>query len=995
MTAWTAEFGTTSELLCGSLLASDTKNLRVLGRVTHSSTTLQLRVISQLSLSSSQESFGFRDINLLFINTSSALTNQVCGIPPNIVSSNKCACAEGTYESPVGSGVCKACNSLCQSCFGPSAAQCLQCASGSSYDGSKCIQCGGNCKVCYGTGESQCTVCKPGYFLYSNNTCLPTCSSPFTQKTTQENTLCNAPCNSTEFYDWNDSCQASCESPLKSSTWSGINFCSFPCSDNESLYYNGTCSQDCRYPFKNMKHYNKSFCEYPCSSAQYLYQNGSCIDSCPSPLLSYAKSEGQYCEYPCSTSEFLYWNKSCIASCQSPFKANIENGERFCNLPCDNASEYYYTNDSICRQTCLTQDSIYLMDYKSCVENQQASGQGGSNSTGSTNLTTSLNSANLSTISNSVSNSTDNSNSNSSTSSNSSLISSNNTSNFTNSSIPGSSISSNTTTDADDDDAKDAQIAKSAANILDTGITALSVSVVLSNALGTTNPASFALAGFIKMLPYIRYMEIKYPKRLQMMLDNMNSTLFSFSFGPAITPNVQSQFKKYKLPGKFDQYQFHSAFLVNYWQNMTSLAIILGVILVLSLLSFTSKLFKKRIYILEKLKLIVKWNFFLMIFCTNFDGIVLGTSLELRTTHLNTPAAAISFISCLFFNALSIFILGLLVHIIRDLRRAQYKVSPIGLENKRLNRWEEYQVFYAGSKEDSLIRHIFMFPYLLRLYLFNFTISYVFSYPLAQTIIITLLNLIILLYILVIKPFKSKLVFCQHSTDELTMLLINTCILTLSILDHNGDTENRIREVLGDVIIGCNIFLSITANIYLFLYLCVGFKAAFTAMKTQKKQGFLLWLAALLAPFEAGGMDLEVTPAEPETPSPGLCLIKPKILEIEDKKPKVGRVQFIKKIEIKPIPRQESNIILHLSDQDMTLPDSLIIKKNPSSNASPSLDTTKQMDSLEHVFSFERVQYKKRSRFNPSSKVNTRTEIPKDPDVELVGMSREYVFELN
>ena len=86
----------------------------------------------------------------------------------------------------------------------------------------------------------------------------------------------------------------------------------------------------------------------------------------------------------------------------------------------------------------------------------------------------------------------------------------------------------------------------------------------------------FGLASFVKMLPYIRYMEINYPPNLRRMLDNLNNTIVSFSFGLEVTSTVsRDAFVKYPLPGKFDLYQFHSSFIVNYWQTLTALCFIL------------------------------------------------------------------------------------------------------------------------------------------------------------------------------------------------------------------------------------------------------------------------------------------------------------------------------------------------------------------------------------------------------------------------------------
>jgi len=180
-----------------------------------------------------------------------------------------------------------------------------------------------------------------------------------------------------------------------------------------------------------------------------------------------------------------------------------------------------------------------------------------------------------------------------------------------------------------------------------------------------------------------------------------------------------------------------------------------------------------------------------------------------------------------------------------------------------LKKWQRFQLFFVGSKETSLIQQIFMFPYLLRFYIFYSVIAYLFDHPLTQAILITLLSVFILSYILWKKPFVSKLVFIQHTSDETIMLVVNSCILALAICDRiQLDETSHLREVLGDIIIYANLLICVTSNVYLVAYLFVGFQSAYQKSKKHKKQGILAWITAFLAPFESGGMDVDVLPEE-------------------------------------------------------------------------------------------------------------------------------------
>jgi len=364
------------------------------------------------------------------------------------------------------------------------------------------------------------------------------------------------------------------------------------------------------------------------------------------------------------------------------------------------------------------------------------------------------------------------------------------------------------------------------------------------------------------------------------MLDNMNSTLVSFDFGFNMPSALQDQFTKYPLPHKFDLYQFHSSFLVNYWKVASALAILLTIITIVCVLLQVIKKQKNGQTLLKGLKLILKWNFFLMIFCTNFDGIVIGTSLQLRTLHLDSFTNILSFLFCIFVNLLSVLIIILAIYIIRDLRKnKQVRVFSeksaknfVYIRKENNQKWQEYQLFYKGSKDKTFAQCIFMIPYLLRLYLFNFMIANVYSYPLAQAIVITSLSVFMNFYIQKTKPFVSLLVYCQHSTDEIIMLIVNSCMLGLAICDAVQQEDLGVRNALGNVIIYCNVVFSATANIYTVSYLATGFKAAYDSYKKNKEKGILGYFVALLAPYEVGGMDMEadveLPAAKMETNSP-------------------------------------------------------------------------------------------------------------------------------
>ena len=111
---------------CGSSTYPDQVGIRVFGKVAHSGSSLTLKFVMQNDEPSSNESAGFRDVKLIFATVSDEISSSspdLCGIPTAAsYTSQVCICPEGFYTDE--SGVCRACNALCSSCFGPSANQC-------------------------------------------------------------------------------------------------------------------------------------------------------------------------------------------------------------------------------------------------------------------------------------------------------------------------------------------------------------------------------------------------------------------------------------------------------------------------------------------------------------------------------------------------------------------------------------------------------------------------------------------------------------------------------------------------------------------------------------------------------------------------------------------------------------------------------------------------------------------------------------------------------
>ena len=324
--------------------------------LSHNSTSLTLYLISQATASSVDQSFGFRDVNIHLSNYTGT-TPTMCHFSEDIdpLQWSPCPCSLSQVKDS--GGTCVSCAANCDFCFGPLGSECVACSAGTYWDGEKCNTCNIMCQTCTGSTNKECPTCKYGFYLYANNTCLPTCELPFVASQVGLDLYCDSKCNSSQFYwSYNQTCLDTCDLPLvHSPDENGIEYCLNPCTNiNNYLYANGSCYTTCQAPLTAKFDPGVRFCKNSCPDPvnNYLFTNRSCLSSCPSPLVSRSEPGTNYCWNPCpSTSNFLYNNGSCYSTCSAPLISRSESGVKYCYTPCPSVNDYIYDNRS-CFSSC-------------------------------------------------------------------------------------------------------------------------------------------------------------------------------------------------------------------------------------------------------------------------------------------------------------------------------------------------------------------------------------------------------------------------------------------------------------------------------------------------------------------------------------------------------------------------------------------------------------------------------------------------------------------
>ena len=256
-------------------------------------------------------------------------------------------------------------------------------------------------------------------------------------------------------------------------------------------------------------------------------------------------------------------------------------------------------------------------------------------------------------------------------------------------------------------------------------------------------------------------MNIGYPENLELFFENHLSSNVGFKIPH---PNsFESDFPGAYVPENFAKYGIHSSFFYNYWYTFCTLIILFASAL---LLHFSSKATKEHEYkaivrILHAVTKIVKWNLLLLIFCGNIDEVILYSSLEFKTLSINTFLSFFSFLICLWFIAATFFVVWQSIHIVTTYQKLANLSDPdseqLALIKLLLGKWESYYVLFRGYKDDKIIKQAFMFIFVIRMLIYYIIVAYMIDFPLVQVILITLLSVAMLVYLIVLRPFRKKL----------------------------------------------------------------------------------------------------------------------------------------------------------------------------------------------------------------------------------------------
>jgi len=831
--------------LCGNINYNDGGSIRVFGRVVHSDPTLTLRMIHSLDNAASDESFGFRNVNLLFTNTPDT-TNTLSSVESFCALAHKsftltnkqCACAEGQFQYTTSPYACVNCHPACSSCYAAGPNNCYQCAPGASFVNGQCIYCDASCQVCSGPGPTECTTCQPGLFLFQGR-CISECALPATSSTDGCINSCSAPCStSTDFLYWDGVCRSSCAFPLRQITTSAsIRKCVNPCGTGEYLYWDGSCEKSCASPLSSSTTLGVQYCNFPCSSSTlFLYWNNTCDATCNFPLVQYFDKERQFCRYECSSSEYLNYDGSCVASCDSPLIMNTIAGLKYCQFPCPDSSYFLYWNNtcqtscfpplktysvgklSYCAPTCLA--SQYLLWNGTCID--------------SCPLPATIQSSYYGTL---------------------------------------CILPCANPLDYYDEETGTCDSVCHSHSVVESDLFFKCLGAPSVTSFGpvvklllesSASPGMVTFLTVAKLAQPIRYISVSLPSRLENLIQNKGRKFLSLELGFKMPSSLQEKFHLETIATVFQKQGLHSSFLVNFWQDLSSMWIAIGLLISVLIVKLLSKIFNWKFaeYLCDSFSYIVRWNLILILLAIDIDDVALFASLEFRTFRGGSAAAIWSLLICIFMIILmNVFLFGtfFLASRARNLKNNQNMNTPSESMSYRIFviKWESCQVLFSGYNNGRYFTHLFYFFYMVRLATPMVIAAAYYTLPMMQATAYFFMSCVTVSYIAFAQPIKSKVSQAQVLTIESLVLVIYFGVFLLAILDQTDVESSLASIVIGDIIILANLAINLLLVIFLAVKIGVQIKVILDLGKRQATKQKPAWFQLVFLVIQQCGMGFE------------------------------------------------------------------------------------------------------------------------------------------
>lgn len=407
------------------------------------------------------------------------------------------------------------------------------------------------------------------------------------------------------------------------------------------------------------------------------------------------------------------------------------------------------------------------------------------------------------------------------------------------------------------------------------------VALFTKTALHSSNPTAITTTSIIKLLDYLRYVNVRHSPRLEGVCKGYQQStgVLNLKF-LKLSENVQNKMHQKALPRVFDRYHVNPSFLVGFWIGFVSLITISAVVALLTLLHWYTVKFSSRprlITLFAQAKVGAQNYLVQQLYCS-FGDIVLFSGLDFLSTRFTPGLSILSFFVAITFILLALFVLLRHILLLRNYQKIRRALNSTDDKSKTFDKLTHFMITHQAAKtlladfKDSKFSYqAFLLYFTLRSIIHNLVLATLFDYPVPQAAIFVITSVLMFGYVVVMRPFEKLLSNIQQICLEMLILIVNVSLLVVAITDHSENHNDDVVHNVGEIIITVNTIAKFLPIVFIAIDLVPTIRKLISERKREKVNDAV----EIVDEKNQEGMDIH----DLEAPSPTIsketsCLIK-------------------------------------------------------------------------------------------------------------------------
>ena len=368
--------------------------------------------------------------------------------------------------------------------------------------------------------------------------------------------------------------------------------------------------------------------------------------------------------------------------------------------------------------------------------------------------------------------------------------------------------------------------------------TAGSAAAQVVSALASGSPGGVMISVAGRIFSLIKYLNISRSNQLENALQNWKSNFIPIDFDFILPSKVEENVVYRPVPEIFAKRDTKSSFLINCWDTVMFLCLILIIYLFLQLaLKVTNQ--ENKVFRVLKSLIIGVQNFLLTQLYALYGDIVFYVVLEFRSFKFEEWSSDLSFSIAVVLIIVMFLSFAFHLSLLYNYQKAKLKAKNPAHKLALRKYQKEHQgvrLLFGDFKDNSLIQQAFLLILTSRDILFSLIVTTLFENTLLQIIFIIILNILIIIYLVIKRPFRALFDEVQQFTYEI--IIFCTVILELfgAILDKTYHDDSNLRTSLGSYLIALNLILNMIGLFYMSLKLIFMAYDAYKAYQDKQKK---------------------------------------------------------------------------------------------------------------------------------------------------------------